>query len=245
MTLFRDVVGRRPQPTSSRRVPATLLAAALGMLLLACEPVDEPLPDPGEDTRSEAGGDTEAEALGAPEDDMPGELGQLVERTAPEAERWQPEPRPAEATVTLDGAQWRGASVTYAAAEADSMLVVRVDDDGLSTERINFEPIGLEPIPAGALADLPPLSGVGAPEELAAAVEDRLAECGGEPPVAQVRLATGAPASWEDGEWAQPPRWEAVVTDAAGVGTRVDADTGEPVGDDPCVESTVPDTGGS
>lgn len=244
MTLFR-VVGRRPHSTCPRGVAATLLTVALGMLVLACEPVDEPLPDPGEEAHSEADGNPEAEALGAPEDDMPDELGQLVERTTPEAERWQPDPRPAEATVTLDGAQWRGASVTYAAAEADSMLVVRVDDEGLSTERINFEPIGLEPIPAGALADLPPLSDVGAPEELAAAVEDRLSECGAEPPVAQVRLATGAPASWEDGAWAQPPRWEAVVTDAAGVGTRVDADTGEPVGDDPCVESTVPDTEGS
>lgn len=241
MTLFR-VVDPHPQSTGPRMA---LLTVALGMLLLACEPVDEPLPDPGADTSSEADGNAEAEALGAPEDDMPGELGQLVERTAPEAERWQPDPRPAEATVTLDGAQWRGASVTYAAAEADSMLVVRVDHDGLSTERINFEPIGLEPIPTEALADLPPLSGVGAPEELAAAAEDRLVACGAEPPAEQVRLATGAPASWEGDEWAQPPRWEAVVTDAAGVGTRVDADTGEPVGDEPCVESTAADTEGS
>lgn len=240
MTPFR-AVACRPRLRDPRGVATTLLTVALGTLLLACEPVDEPLPDPGEGAHPEVEDGAEAEALGAPEGGVPGELGQLVARTAPEAERWQPDPRPAEATVTLDGAQWRAASVTYAAAEADSMLVVRIDGSGLSTERINFEPIGLEPIPAAALADLPPLSGVSAPEELAAAVEDRLAECGGEPPVAQVRLATGAPASWEDGEWAQPPRWEAVITDAAGVGTRVDAATGEPVGAEPCVESTVPD----
>lgn len=240
MTIFR-VVACRPRFRNPGGVAATLLTVALGTLLLACEPVGEPLPDPGEGAHPEADGGAEAEALGAPEDGVPGELSQLVARTAPEAERWQPDPRPAEATVTLDGPQWRAASVTYAAAEADSMLVVRIDGSGVSTERINFEPIGLEPIPAGALADLPPLSGVSAPEELAAAVEDRLSECGGEPPVEEVRLATGAPASWEDGKWAQPPRWEAVITDAAGVGTRVDAATGEPVGDEPCVESTVPD----
>lgn len=223
-----------------------MVAAALVTLLLGCEPMDEPLPDPGEEPRpdADAAGDADAEALGAPVDDMPGELDELVERTRPEAARWQPDPRPAEATITLDGADWRGASVTYAAADADSMLVVRLDGDGLSTERINFEPIGLEPIPAGALADLPPLDDVSPPAELAAAAEDPLSGCGADPPAEQVRLATGAPASWEGGAWAQPPRWEAVVTDADGRGVRLDAATAEPVGDDGCVDAPVSEGGG-
>lgn len=217
------------------------LTVALAVLLLGCEPVDEPLPDPGEEAHSDGDGGAEAEALGAPADDVPGGLDQLVERTRPEAARWQPDPRPAEATITLDGAEWRGASVTYAAADADSMLVVRLDGSGLSTERINFEPIGLEPIPADALAQLPPLADVSPPEALAVAAEDRLSECGAEPPAKEVRLATGAPASWEEGGWAQPPRWEAVITDAGGRGVRLDAATGDPVEDRGCVEARVPE----
>lgn len=216
------------------------LTVALAVPLLGCEPVDEPLPDPGEEADANASG-ASPDALGAPADDVPGELDQLVERTRPEAARWQPEPRPAEATITLDGTDWQGASVTYAAANADSMLVVRLDGGGVSTERINFEPIGLEPIPPEALADLPSLDEVSPPEKLAAAAEERLSECGAQPPAEQVRLATGAPASWEGGAWAQPPRWEAVVTDADGRGVRLDAVSAEPIGDGGCVDASVPE----
>lgn len=243
MTARRCVV--RPLGAGGcRRVAATVAVVALAVMVLGCEPVDEPLPAPGEQPEVEARDDADAEVLGAPEEDMPGDLDQLVERTEPEASRWQPDPRPAEAAVTLDGERWREASVTYAAAEADSMLVVRVNVGGVSTERINFEPIGLEPLPTDAIADLPPLERVSAPVDLAAAAEDRFSACGAESPAQQVRLATGVPASWEGDGWAQPPRWEAVVTDAAGMGVRLEAATGDPVDDDSCIETTVPEDGG-
>lgn len=225
----------RPVPAPRRGGARRLLAGLLAVgALAACQPVEEPLPDPAEEPAPDAEGEA---VLGAPDDEMPADLGELRERTAPEAERWQPDPRPVEVTVALAGGEWRAASVTYAAAGADSVLVVRVDGEGVATERVNFEPLGLQPLPTEAVADLPPLEGLAAPTDLAAAAESSFPDCDAEQPADEVRLATGAPASWEGEGWAQPPRWEAVVTDGAGLGVRLDAERAEPVGGDRCVEA--------
>lgn len=197
---------------------------------------DEPLSGDVDSATPGAGG----APVGAPDEGVPGDLSALVARTTPEATRWQPQPRPAEAVVELGDQRWRAASVTYAAAGAESVLVVRVDGGGVSTQRVNFQPLGLEPIPADAITDLPPLQGVGALDELVAAAEAQFPACDAEGPAVEVRLATGAPASWEGDAWAQPPRWRAVVSDGQGVGVRLDAERAEPVAEDRCVDTGAP-----
>lgn len=206
--------------------------------LAACQPVEEPLPEADGDP-SPAPGDAE-DAVGAPDETVPGDLAGLLARTGPEAERWQAGARPAEATVGLDEGEWTQASVTYVAADADSALVVVVDGDGLATERISFASLGLEPLPEAAVADLPPLADLTAPTALAAAAEEHFADCDATPPADEVRLATGAPATWDGDRWAQSPQWRAVVTGAEGLGVRLDAAEVEPAGDEPCVDAALP-----
>jgi hypothetical protein len=221
--------------------PATRWATLAALVVLAtavsgCQLFqDEPLPDQVAPPTPPRGDD---QAVGAPDAGVPGDLSALVERTKPEASRWQPDPQPAETVVELASDGWRAASVTYAAAGAESVLVVRVDEDGLSTQRVNFQPLGLAPLPADAVADLPPLDRVGEPDELVAAAEAQFAACDAEAPAVEIRLATGAPASWEGDGWAQQPRWRAVITDRDGRGVRLDARSGEPAADDRCVASS-------
>lgn len=226
------VRARDPRPATRWAWLAALLVVATGVV--GCQVFDdEPLPETV-GTRTPGGG---GPAVGAPDSGVPSDLAGLVARTKPEASRWQPQPQPAEAVIELDGASWRAASVTYVAAGAESVLVVRVEPGGLSTQRVNFEPLGLEPIPADALADLPPLGQVSPPAELVTVAEAEFGACDAERPAAEIRLATGAPASWEGDGWAQEPRWRAVVTDAEGVGVRLDAVSAEVVTDDRCVVS--------
>lgn len=228
----------RLRPARRASLPAALVLVAV-TTTVACEPVDEPLPDVVDDAardRDESG----AEAVGSPAEEVPGDLAGLTERTAPEAERWQPDPRPAEAAVRLHDGRWRSASVTYVAAEADSALVVRVDDDGLATERISFHTLGLDPLPHEALEGFPAMTDLVAPADLAAAAEERFDECDAAEPAVEVRLATGAPATWEGDGWAQEPRWRAAVTNEEGRGVRLDAVTAEPDGEQRCVDAVVP-----
>lgn len=224
------VRARDPRPVTRWAWLAALLVVATGAA--GCQPFDDEPPPDAVGTQTPDG---DAAAVGAPDAGVPGDLAGLVARTKPEASRWQPQPQPAEAVIELDGASWRAASVTYVAAGAESVLVVRVEPDGLSTQRVNFEPLGLEPIPADALADLPPLGQVSPPAGLVGAAEAEFGACDAEPPAAEIRLATGAPASWEGDGWAQEPRWRAVVTDAEGVGVRLDAVSADVVDEDRCV----------
>lgn len=231
------LVARHTASYTSRSMRPRLLCLAAVAALMACQPVDEPLPDEaGEAATSDDGAD---EPVGGPEEGMPDDIGALLERTEPEAARWQSDPRPAEVTVDLAEQGWAAAAVTYVAAEADSALTVQVQEDGASTERLSFEPLGLEPISAQGVEQLPPLSELdAAPERLAEVAEEHFDDCDADTPARRVRLATGAPAAWQDGRWAQTPRWRAVVTDENGAGVAVDPGTGD-VDEQGCVSAEL------
>jgi hypothetical protein len=205
-----------------------VVCVLLMALVVACQPAGEPALDPADGA---VGQSVEGEdAVGAPARGMPGTLAGLVERGRVPAQEWQPDPRLVEVWVALDEEQRPArANLTYVAADADRLLVVRVDGDGVSLEQPTLRTLQLAEVSAAGLDAIPELpDGVLDPTALAEAAEPALDECDLSAPVRTVVYATGAPMSWDGQRWTAEPQWTAnllvedggtVVDPADGAGT--------------------------
>jgi hypothetical protein len=211
------------KPVSSRRGPALVVAAALA--LAACQPVDDYGAGDRETPPSAA-----ASPLGAPEQGMPGNLAELLERATAVAREWQDEPRVAEIRVSLGArGRWESAEVTYLAPSADRILTVTLSADGVARELSTLATLNLRPVSARGLAllpDLPPEAQE--PSALARGARAALRRCGVGAAAEAVLYATGAPVSWNGRRWTAPPAWTATVVTARG-GVQVHPLTGDEV----------------
>lgn len=209
------------KPVSSRRGPA--LGAAVVLALAACQPVDDYAVRDRETPPSAA-----ASPLGAPQQGMPADLAELLERATVVAREWQDEPRVAEVRVSLGArGRWADAEVTYLAPSADRILTVTMSADGVRRELSTLATLSLKPVNARGLAQLPELPAeVQEPSALARGARAALRRCGMGAGAEAVLYATGAPVSWNGRRWTAPPAWTAtVMTDQGGV--QVDPLTGD------------------
>ncbi|MDP8969162.1 MAG: hypothetical protein M3N52_01360, partial [Actinomycetota bacterium] len=122
---------------------------------------------------------------------------------------------------------WTEARLTYLAAEADRFLTVQLRPTGGVQERPTLATLGLKPVSARGLQQLPPMpTNAREPAALARAARSALIECGVDQPTRGVLYATGAPASWDGQRWADPPVWTATVTGPKDSGVVVDPVSG-------------------
>lgn len=205
---------------------------------MACQPVDPPTGD------SSTASDVPGQRLGAPVSGMPARLEELVQRGGQMAAQWQPDPTLVELWVALDQrGSWTEARMTYLAPDADRFLVVHVSPSATRVERPTLAALGLRPVSAEGLAQVPPLpEGARQPADMPQAGRRALAACGVGTPPRAVRYSTGAPASWDGARWADPPVWTATVTDERDASVIVDPVTGAPPPGDryPCVQPARP-----
>ncbi|MDQ3973661.1 MAG: hypothetical protein M3276_04905 [Actinomycetota bacterium] len=228
----REGTGRRGRGLRS------LAAATLLLAGMACQPVDPPAGD------SSTAPDISGGRLGAPVGGMPVRLEELVQRGGQMAAQWQPDPVLVELWVALDErGSWTQAHLTYLAPDADRFLVVHISPSASRVERPTLATLGLRPVPAEGLAQVPPRpAGTREPADMARFGRRALAACGVGAPPRAVRYSTGAPAGWDGVRWADPPVWTATVTDERDASAIVDPVTGAPAADDPrlCVHPARP-----
>lgn len=215
------------------------MVVAAALALTACDPVavsgEQAVPTPGP---------AASPRRGAPPDGTPGTLTGILARGDDTAITWQEAPRPVEVAVDLAGGRPVRAAVTYLAADADRFLEVRIDDDGIGEDRPTLGTLGLLPVTAAGMEELPEPGGeLLDPVALAEAAVPAVADCGGGEPTA-VTYDTGAPYGWDGTTWASAPTWGATVAavtqDGARTGARVDPATGTAVGEDACFTLPAP-----
>ena len=207
-----------------RHLPVIALFA---LLLVACQPVDDP--DLDED---DPGGESPAEPVGAPAHTLPDSLDSLLAELRTTAAQWQADPVVAEVVVELEEGQWTSATVTYLAADADRFLLLRSGQEGTTEERPTLEGFELAPVDAAGVTAIPGPGELLDPDELGEAAAEVLEACGvGEP--TSVVYASGAPAAWDGERWTEAPRWRATVAGEAAA--LIDATSGTPAASDPCL----------
>lgn len=199
-----------------------LLAAGL---LVACQPVDRLELDEEADPAPLPGGTASGE--------LPQTLDALLERGDALAREWQREPVLAELAVTLEGGGWRRARLLYLGADADRFLSLRFDRERVAQERVTLETLGLEPVPAQGIAEVPPFPPDALePAALTERAQPHLDGCLEGPP-SEAIYDTGAPAAWQGAGWSDPPVWTVTLwhasEEAGGQGRRIDPVTAEPV----------------
>lgn len=203
-------------------------ACALGItaVLAACQPVDD-LDEPVDDDLA-AG---QVDRRGAPDSGMPATLAATLAQTDVEAARWQEGARVAEVAVEVDGDRLTEVRVTYVAPDADRLLTVTLTEEGQTEERPTLGAFDLEPIPADALAQLPPWpEGLQEPTTLMEGSGQAFDACDVEGAPDAVLYASGAPLAWdpEAGDWGVALGWTATVTTGDdGDGAVVDPVTAE------------------
>lgn len=203
------------------------VACALGItaVLAACQPVDD-LDEPVDEDLA-AG---QVDRRGAPESGLPDTLAATLTQTDVEAARWQEGARVAEVAVEVDGDRLTEVSVTYVAPDADRLLTVTLTDEGLREERPTLGAFDLEPIPADALAQLPPWpEGLREPTALVEGSDQAFDACGVDGAPDAVLYASGAPLAWDPdaGDWGGPLGWTATVTTGDDDGVVLDPVTAE------------------
>ena len=145
---------------------------------------------------------------------------ELLAGQASAATEWQDEPVPVEIAAELADGRWTSARTMYMAPDADRFLLV-TSGQGAGQLRPTLATLGLEPVPAAAMAEVPPFPELSqGPQSLAESAQGPLEECSAGGEVTSVVYGTGAPASWDGERWTQAPRWTATVT-VAGVGAVV------------------------
>lgn len=208
---------------------STMAATAAMVGLVACQPVEAPPPrDPVTDAAAEPG------APGAPGTaGVPQELAALQARLETVAREWQEEPIIAEIDVELvDAAAWSHARVTYVAPDADRLLSVVLDADGMSQQRPTFATLGLEPVSAAGVEQIPDFPDAAQePQDLAASAAPVLDGCGFDQTAASVLYASGAPVAWDGERWTEELAWTATVVSADDDAVLLDPVSGDPVGD--------------
>lgn len=206
------------------------ILVALTLLAVACQPVDD---IPAEE---EAAAPRSSPGRGAPALGTPSTLAEMLQRAGETAVTWQDDPRPVEVSVELAEDRPVAAEVTYVAGGSDRLLVVTETDDGVGEERPTLGVLGLEPVTADAVEEVPDLpEGALDPLPLAEAAAPALGECGVDGQPTQVRYATGAPYAWTGEAWAEELDWTAAVAvtgeGVSSSGVTVDPVTGAALGD--------------
>lgn len=217
-------------PRARRPLTALTAVLAVGLPLVACQPVDE-LDGAGEPP-TDADRVEEADRRGAPLRGEPSSMAEAIERAQTEAARWQDGARLAEVFVELaEEGGLTEARLTYLAPDADRLLAVLVDEDGTSQERPSLEALGLAPMTGPALQELPPLpEGTREPSDLVTASQDALDHCEAASPPTQVLYATEAPQAWDPDSqtWTTDLGWTVTVSDGDGAGVVLDPVTADP-----------------
>ena len=210
--------------------PRSLAAAALVLLAVACQPVDE-----GElDGQPAPGGEAATDPVGSPQESLPTSLTTLLAQHQSTAAQWQAGAQVAEIVVELDDEHhWRAVSVLYLAPDADRFLLLEVDGDGMRQQRPTLDGLELAPVPGEALEQLPEPELLLDPTELLDAAEETLDACNVDGGPVTIVYATGAPAAWDGRTWTEPMQWRATIS-GEGAGA-VDPTTGEPASAQPCV----------
>ncbi len=199
---------------------------ALAAAVAACQPVDAP--PPRDDSTDDLPAPDATAEPGAPATSrVPQSLDGLTSQLETVAQEWQADPVMAEIHVSLADTTWTQALVTYVAADADRLLVVDVSADGMSQQRPTFSTLGLQPISAAGVEELPALPDAAQdPQELAAAAAPLLDECGYDSTVASVLYASGAPVAWDGERWTEEPAWTATVATPDGDSVLLDPVSG-------------------
>jgi hypothetical protein len=214
---------------------AVAAASAAALVAAGCQPVDAP---PSRDAATDDAVASEAPAdPGAPAEPgapaangVPQSLKDLRARLETVAPEWQAEAVVAEIHVSLADATWTQAVVTYVAPDAERLLLVDLDAAGMSQQRPTFSTLGLHPVSAAGVAEIPPFPEEAQdPQELAAVAAPMLEACGVDPIVSSVLYASGAPVAWDGERWREQPTWTAAVATQDGDTVHLDPATGEPV----------------
>lgn len=203
-----------------------VVVACLALVVLACTPGEEPvLPIEGESGEPAAAPE---EPLGAPDSVFVPTLRELTARGREAALAWQDDPRLAEVVALFDddGAVTT-AELTYLAADADRILSVTVTAGGVTPTRIRLDNFSLAPIDDFSLDAIAPLPGRALdPIDLAEAAASALSDCGVSGDPTSVVYASGAPWSWNDGNWEPRPTWSAAVRSGSVGAVVLDVDGG-------------------
>lgn len=227
--MTRRSVPRLATVPTSPRFPGTAAAVAVCVVLAAgaCQPVDTP---PSRDASMEDAATEPAEPGAPAANAVPQSLDDLRARLETVAQEWQAEAVVAEVHVALAGDTWTEALVTYVAPDADRLLLVDLDAEGMSQQRPTFSTLGLQPVSAAGVAEIPPFADEARdPQDLAAVAAPLLAECGVGTAASSVLYASGAPAAWDGERWTEALSWTAIVATDEGDTVQLDPVAGEPV----------------
>ena len=176
-------------------------AAAFAALAVACQPADDnPLDEP-----ADAGVE------------VPDGLDELEGMAAEVVEDWDASAVLTEVQAELaDDGEVEAGRLTYTGPGSATVLLVDVGPDAVTSSTATLETLGLEPVPAEALADVPALDAPD-PVEVAAEAGPALAECGHGSP-REVRYTSGAPEAWDGSRWRAELVWAVnVLGDGGGV----------------------------
>lgn len=199
---------------------APLLAAALLLTAVACQPAGPP---GGVDDDTADGED----ATQVQDDAVPSDLDALVASSAQTASEWQAGARPVELFFVLADERVAEAQITWMAPAAEQLMVVTTTSEGTSQQRPTLATLQLTPIPGASLDEIPdPPEGSLDVLELARAGAEGAAACGVSQ-VETVRFATGAPTAWDGTGWVEEPTWRTTVGDDI-TQVEVDPATGQP-----------------
>ena len=165
--------------------------------------------------------------LGAPAaGGVPQSLDALLDRTDREARRWQDEPRLVQVVVALDEqGHWTAADASYIAADADRILTLTAEGQGLAEQLVSLATLQLQPVTAVGMEQLPEL-----PDDVLDPVQ-LVEACATDVPAVEVAYTTGAPATWDGTAWTVPPEWTSLIA------TGEDAVSVDPTGGDGCEEA--------
>jgi hypothetical protein len=121
-------------------------------VLAACQLVDRAAA-PGGGKR----GSAVAVPLGAPEQQSPQTLGELLDRADRAAEQWQDGAAIVAVFIDLEQGRWRSGEVTYVAPDSDHFLRVVASSKGIEQFRPTLATLSLRPIDEPSLVQIPPL----------------------------------------------------------------------------------------
>ncbi len=219
-------------------MPAALLLAGLGLLVGACQPLDDPLAQDSEEEEP-------AQGEGSGEPALAGSLEEVLEHGDAEARTWSGDAVLIDLEVALDAeGTWEDVTATYVAGGADEVLEVTLAPDpdaadgrSVTSQTVRLATLGVDPLPSEAAAELPDADDLADPDVVVEEAVAPLEGCEGSPPVREIRYTTGALAAWDADGWTLEPRWRLTARDVDGAGVSLDATTAEPVdgAQDACV----------
>ena len=202
---------------------ARCIVITLGLLLVACQPVDDEV---DLDQQSPAP-EEEDGAAGA-------DFDRILSAADEAADEWDAAARLVEISVSVeDGAPVSG-RVTFLGPDAARLLVVEVTGDTVEEQQPTAETLGFEPVPADALSEVPePPEDLVEPDGLVDDLGGVLVGCGVDE-AREILYATGAPAGWDGSAWVDAPQWRVTVVGEDGAGAVLEPD-GEPRSE-PCID---------